>query len=35
MGATAEYNLDTDLGTDAQAIFERSQAINKVVILII
>ena len=29
MGATATYELDTEKDRDAQAIFERSQAIQK------
>lgn len=30
MGATATVEIDTDLDRDAQAIFEKSQEINKV-----
>ncbi len=30
MGATAEYELDTEFSKDAQAIYERSLQINKV-----
>jgi hypothetical protein len=32
-GATRTYELDTEKGKDAQAIFERSQQINKVCML--
>ena len=30
MGATATYELDTEIGKDAQAVFERAQKINEV-----
>ena len=32
MGATATYEIDTEIGNDAQAIFERAQLIQKVAI---
>lgn len=32
MGATATVEIDTDRDRDAQAIFEKSQEINKVVL---
>lgn len=33
MGATATYQLDTERDKDAQAIFERSQQIQEVIVL--
>lgn len=35
MGATATVEIDTDRDRDAQAIFEKSQEINKVILFYI
>lgn len=35
MGATATVEIDTDRDRDAQAIFEKSQEINKVILFCI